>query len=961
MCVDTLRPFCYSICFSYCTDGSIRGFIQPQPGRIQEKSKGDMTTSNEYARFRKAPIIWREKLDRHAECGEYWWRFPAMILLLLGLVFASAGCGGGGGGTGIVLEVQPNIAQTMDEGEQQVFTAFVAPDPNKKGVTWSLSGTGCAGDGCGKLSATMGSPITYTAPSGLAANLVVTLKCVANVNNNTTQSVTITVVLPPKFATTPVPPNGSNGVPYNFQIVVTGGVPPLTFSLKSGSLPEGLTLNQTGSIVGRPTGPVPGHNPALFTVQVADNVTTPTPVISPQFSISISSPPPLTITSSGALSPATLNSAYSTRINTTGGVQPFRWSVPPNTLPPGLSLDPVSGVISGTPTQASTFQFTPTVMDSAIPPQIVSTPSPLSITVSPPSPLVITNPSPSLTPGQTLVPYSAAITVSGGVAPYAWSVRAGQLPSGLTLNPSTGQISGTPVLVTTSDFTIQVTDSETAPPQTKTAPFTIDVTIGPDNPNNLLKGSYAFLFKGFDAQGPVLMAGVFLANGSGSITSGSEDVNRLTSLNRVTSAATLSGTYAIGSDGRGTMTLTATDKHLATVTSAYQLVFDSNGNARFFENDSTNPTPPPFPTHGSGIIKLQLGTNFGAGNLSGNYAFAFSGRDLNGTPSALAGFVHADGAQTLSPGLVDFNDAGTFHPQNQLSGNFAVTSAAGRGAAVFDFAPVGSPQVSLQYAFYFVSPTDLFLVSSDITDATHPLLAGEMILQDPSVKFDQTVLSGPSTATGTGLDTNASAFVGRLLTADPTCAGPFAVSLVFNQNDSGVISAPAPLCGTYSVNTDGHVSFTNLGSRVAGAYLTGKNQGFLIGSDTAATSGQIEPQTGAPFSLTSVQGGYTLSAPITAEKNVKNLLGQLSCLKGDGIMTGIVDEIDADGTAHPNQSATLTFTLTDATRGRGTVTTTTNSAVLPTNLAFYIVSPSKIRLISTDNGDQHPQVIFLDH
>jgi hypothetical protein len=909
-------------------------------------------------------MICRGIFGRDARCCENRWRFPAMILFILCFIFVLANCGGGGGRSGIVLEVQPNIAQTMDEGEQQVFTAFVAPDPNNKGVTWSVSGTGCAGDGCGKLSATTGSPITYTAPSGLAANLTVTLKCVANENNSTTQSVTITVVLPPKFATTPLPPNGSNGVPYNFQIVVTGGVPPLTFSLKSGSLPEGLTLNQTGSIVGRPTGPGPGPNPALFAVQVADNVTTPTPVVSPQFSISISPAPTLSITSSGALGPAILNSAYSTRINTTGGVQPFRWTIASGTLPPGLSLDPVSGVISGTPTQANTFNFTPTVRDSTLPNnQIVSTPIPLSITVSPPPPLTITTP--SLPDGQTLTPYSAAVAVTGGVAPYTWSVSTGQLPSGLTLNPSTGQITGTPILVTQSSFAIRVTDSETSPAQATMPAFSITITKGGTNPNNLLKGSYAFLFKGFDASGPVMAVGVFLANGAGSITSGSEDVNRLTSALRVTSGATLTGSYAIGFDGRGTMTLTATDKHLATLTSAYQLVLDSDGNARFFENDSTNPTPPKFPTQGSGIIKLQSATNFVAGNFSGNYAFAFSGQDLNGTPSALAGFVHANGSQDFTPGLVDFNDAGTFNPQNQLSGNFAVVSATGRGFAVFDFAPLGSPQVSLQYAFYFVSPTDLFLVSSDPTDTTHPLLAGEMILQDPSVKFDQTALSGPSIATGTGLDmTNASAFVGRLLAADPACAGLSAVSFVFNQNDGGVNSAPAPVCGTYSVNTNGRVSFTNLGSRVAAAYLTGQNQGFLIGSDTPATVGQIEQQTGAPFSLSphlggSIQGGYTLSAPVTAEKNVKNLLGQLSCLTGDGIMTGTVDEIEPNG-PNTDPNVNLTFTLTDAARGRGIVTTNT-APLLPTNLAFYIVSPSKIRMISTDNGDQHPQVIFLDH
>jgi putative Ig domain-containing protein len=955
MCVDTLRPFCYSICFAYCVDGSIRGSFKPQPGQIQEKSKGDMTTSNEFAQFGKIPVDCDWRAGRPARTGINPTLLSATIFLLV-FVIILPGCGGGSSNTGIVLEVQPNIAQTMDEGEQQVFTAFLSPDPANKGVTWSLSGTGCAGDGCGKLSATTGSPITYTAPSGLAASLIVTLKCVANESISVTQSVTITVVLPPTFATTPLPPNGSNGVPYNFQIVVTGGVPPLTFSLKSGNLPAGLTLNPTGSIVGKPTGPGPGPNPSLFTVQVADNVASPTPIVSPQFSVSISPAPTLSITSTGALTPGTLNAVYSsTRINTTGGVPPFRWTISSGALPPGLELDPVSGVISGTPTQADTFFFTTTVRDSTLPNnQIVSTPSSLSITISAAAPLTITTS--SLPSGQTLTPYSAAVAVSGGVAPYTWSVMTGQLPSGLKLNPSTGQITGTPILVTTSKFTIQVIDSETSPPQVQTATFIIVITAGTANPNGLLKGSYAFLFKGFDTQGPVMIAGVFLANGAGSITSGTEAMNRISG---VTLAATLAGTYAIGSDGRGTMTLTATDSHLVTLTSAYQLVFDSDGNARFFENDSANTTPPHIPTRGEGVIKLQSGTNFTAGNFSGNYAFAFSGRDLNGTPSALAGFVHADGNQTLSPGVVDFNDAGMFNPQNQLSGDFAVTTAAGRGTSALDFAVIGNPQVSLRYSFYFVSPTDLFFVSSDVTDSTHPLLAGEMILQDPSVKFDQTALNGPSIATGTGLDTNASAFVGRLLTADPACTGASTISFVFNQNDGGVVSAPNPVCGTYSVDPDGRVTFTNLGSRVAAAFLTGRNQAFLIGNDAGATVGQIEPQTGTPFTLSSVQGGYTLSATAPDEKNVKNLLGQLVCLLGNGSMTGTVDEIDPDGTPNSTPSATLIFTLTDTTRSRGTVTT--NTALVPANLAFYIVSPSKIRLISTDTGDQHPQVISLDH
>jgi len=102
-----------------------------------------------------------------------------------------------------------------------------------------------------------------------------------------------------------------------------------------------------------------------------------------------------------------------------------------------------------------------------------------------------------------------------------------------------------------------------------------------------------------------------------------------------------------------------------------------------------------------------------------------------------------------------------------------------------------------------------------------------------------------------------------------------------------------------------------------------------------------------------------LGAPVIAAPSVNNLLGQLSSLLANGNMSGIINEIDPNGTPHSNPSAVLVFTVTDATRGRGIVTT--NTSLLPSTLAFYIVSPSSIRMISTDGIDKNPQVIFLDH
>jgi hypothetical protein len=59
-------------------------------------------------------------------------------------------------------------------------------------------------------------------------------------------------------------------------------------------------------------------------------------------------------------------------------------------------------------------------------------------------------------------PYSHTLVVAGGTAPYAWTLKSGSLPDGLTLNASTGELAGTPTTLGTSNFTVQVTDANTA-------------------------------------------------------------------------------------------------------------------------------------------------------------------------------------------------------------------------------------------------------------------------------------------------------------------------------------------------------------------------------------------------------------------------------------------------------------------------------------------------------------------
>jgi hypothetical protein len=262
----------------------------------------------------------------------------------------------------------------------------------------------------------------------------------------------------------------------------------------------------------------------------------------------------------------------------------------------------------------------------------------------------------------------------------------------------------------------------------------------------------------------------------------------------------------------------------------------------------------------------------------------------------------------------------------------------------------------------------LFFVEVDTTDNTHPRVAGEMILQQTSVAFTSAALNGVSVATGSGLKvsspTAANADVyGGLLTSN----GNSVADLVYDENNGGTTTNNVNSPGTFVADpsTNGRMQFTGTGSettgqKIAAAYLIGQNSGFTIGSNPEVSYGLLEAQTSvAPFSATSLQGGYTLGAPTTEDSLALNLVGQVNSSIA-GSLSGTIDEVDNNGTAHTNQSLVANYFV--GTTGRGTITT--NSPIgIPTNIVFYIVSPSSFRAISNDSnpGNAHPFVLYFDH
>ena len=150
-------------------------------------------------------------------------------------------------------------------------------------------------------------------------------------------------------------PNAAIGAPYSQPVLATGGKSPYAWTLDSGTLPDGLSLNFYGVISGTPTAT---STTSKFTVKVTDSAS---PNVTATLELSITIALAITTTT---LPNATINSPYSQTLTATGGTGTYTWSVSSGTLPAGLNLNSSTGVISGTLTSSGT-NFTVKVTDSA--------------------------------------------------------------------------------------------------------------------------------------------------------------------------------------------------------------------------------------------------------------------------------------------------------------------------------------------------------------------------------------------------------------------------------------------------------------------------------------------------------------------------------------------------------------------------------------------------------------------
>ncbi len=703
-------------------------------------------------------------------------------------------------------------------------------------------------------------------------------------------------------------PTGTVGTAYSYSLPATGGIPPYVWSINSGTLPAGLKLSTKGTISGTPV----AAGTVSFTVAVIDSEAVPASTTA-NFSITIQSE--LAVTS---LSPpaGTVGVNYSTTLAATGGVTPYTWSLASGSLPAGLNLS-AAGVISGKPTASGASTFTVQVTDSGGTSQQTAI-AQLTIAIN-----VVTITTTSLPNAAVNVLYSAPLAAIGGVTPYSWTMS-GTLPSGLSLN-SAGVISGTPISTGGATFTVHVADSE-RPPATSSTQLTLTVNGGSGSAS--MRGNYAFYLNGFNPAGAWTLAGSFIADGNGNITSGIVDTNSIAGTPMTT---TITGTYAMTTNGLNTMTIQA--QAVSPMTLAF--VLDSTGNGRIIEYDDTTGQG----SRGSGVLRKANPSAFTVGGLTGNWVFGLSGAGAFGERFVDVGaFTAATG--NISNGSCDTNDGGDYQTCTFTGTLSAIDPQTGRATVTIENENGTNNEV-----IYVVSLGELVMEQADpvqqgdgsserpfsTSNGASPVLVGSVLQQSGSLGNSSlnatTILSMQDIHQPDQLDQS----VAGIFSFDGN--GNFSMTAM-DEDVAGTITQDQPSQGTYSVASNGAVTISCESGDCPAGFLITVNEGFFVSTGADCSFGVMEPQSRASFSNASIAGSYAGGS--LTPLDYPNAINEVAVGIADGVGT-FTESGDSSGGGGLGQSSANVADYGMAANGRGTM----QSQGSQTSAVIYMISPTK--------------------
>jgi uncharacterized repeat protein (TIGR01451 family) len=678
----------------------------------------------------------------------------------------------------------------------------------------------------------------YGQPQSGGADVAVTMTAPAAVTENSNITFTATVVNNGPLAATGVAltdplPAGATFVSASTTVGSCTGT--TTVACAIGTMNNGATATVTIIVTATQTGTLANTVNVTSTTpdsNLTNNTATTTTTVNTASS-------PLSITTTSPLPAATSGTTYSTALLATGGTTPYMWSVVTGALPPGLTLS-AAGVISGTPTAAAAYSFEVQVQDSSSP--VKTATATFSLTVNGTSAGGLTILTTTLPEGEVTLPYGADIAVTGGTPPYSFAVTTGTITSGLTLNTSTGHISGYPSGGTPVTFTITVTDSAS---NKASQQYMLTVEPAPANTgNSLLNGYYALLFRAFNES--TKQEEAFVANlnfdSTGDFTGEADYI-----LNgEVGTDVSVGGTYVVGPDNRGLMNFQLPNGTFQAFTIAvgntYRGVAQSVLITNFSDDTGTGYI-------GSGSLTLvQLESNY-LTTFPGSYVFGLSGQGTaqeRQAQAGLIGFGEVNGVNAVTTGTADVNDAGTMSTIASIGGTFTTPDQFGRFPMSLTFTPGGtSSRVG-----YIISPNKFVWMTLD-PPATNPILIGTALRQT-GTSFSTSSILGPDGFTLRGLSSTGG---GYDLIVGVATGGNDTLSVMFDENDDGGVLTNQTVTGALTVAANGRAS-APLNGQTWIAYLANTDQGYSVGTSKGAVAGELIPQVGEPYATNPLTGTF---------------------------------------------------------------------------------------------------------
>jgi hypothetical protein len=829
--------------------------------------------------------------------------------------------------------VNPSASPTIDSG-QSITVSISAADSAK--VTWTLeAGFGAAK---GTLTNRSGSSATYTAPSGVTSETQVTIVATSGTDSAALPvfvmpAPQITGLLPPgPFAcpasgsiVLPAPPAtnavGQTVATGSLTVAQTGGIPPYSWSVDSGSLPAGMTLQMDAD---------PSKPPSLVGAPITVGCSTFTLTVTDAVGVSATSsplnlvviPPALKVNAPilhAALIDASNNGvSYAPAIMLAGGgTPPYVWSVPqssPQTMfPPGLSMSS-NGQITGMP-------------------------SPDGLTTS----------------GIGFGNYFPQLQVSDGQVPYPAVAQFNLSPAPDSSIQVIPQVAQCPAgfegyLKAQGSYAFQLRGFDANGPVTISGNFVVDgagTITGGNEDISRISGT---------------QSGLTIQPGS---TYTLDQANR-GCVTLVNSAGTTTvfriamGGCSTGRDADGKDCLVPQGGGSYYFSSGHMVEFD----------DSTGAG-----TRASGIVRLQDSSTFQNSGINGMYAFGLSGWDVSKNRFAMAGSATASSGSWSSI-AADTNDAGTLGTAlTGGSGTFTI-GVDGRGTGT-----LGVGSLSLNVVLYPVSSNEVLIATIGPPSASNPLLSGEAVSTTGAGSFTQQSLQnshifhiGGISPQGPDLSIGTLAFDGN---------GGF--TGVEYENQAGTLSAVNLSGGYSMDGSSGRFGFSATGTQNVGLHpLVGyviplpSNlafpacstraaciSGFLLSTDSTAQAGVLEFQTPTiapppPFSVSFLQGTYVFGTDEALDSKTLQISGQASASPSGPVANVILDSSYGDpkyclvpkatcAMLIPADQASLRYAVNTDGSGKfgGQTVSVTNGA------ATFYIDESPLNL--------HPVVVVVEH